>query len=176
MAEHIDDMREIPRAVSHQLTYFDGSRRVVYCKDEEYELPNGVIIMSRTDPDGLILNGNQAFLDATGYSVRELQNRPYYLLRHPQMPRAIFKEMWEKLNQGKEWNGYIKNLRKDGSFYWAVTHIVPDINKKNEIVYFICTQRKMQRGLINQQETIYNDLRAREEKGFGFDFFGRLFS
>lgn len=180
MMRNVGDMRAIANAEAQDWTYFDGSKRRLYYTDEAYELNNRVIIMLRTDPDGLILNGNQAFVDASGYSPPQLRGRPMALLRHPHMPRAVFREMWDTLEQGREWNGAIKNLRRDGSYYWAMTHIVPDINENNEIVHFIGTQRKMVAGAIRRQEALYAEMREREQsapsKSPALDFFKlRLF-
>ena len=107
-------------ATAHRLTYSDGLSRVVYTTENELPYPDGKLIVSRVDLDGIITHANDAFVDISGYSRDELIGAPHHILRHPQMPKAAFKDLWQTVEAGKKWHGYVKNLCKDGSYYLGV--------------------------------------------------------
>lgn len=149
------------QAERHVLNYFNGDLRVVYLTDEEYKLNNGAILISRTDVRGLIMNGNPLFVEATGYQVNELHGVSHAILRHPDMPRSVFSELWQTILAGKEWHGYIKNLRKDGGYFWSQMTVVPTI-MDNEITSFSAIRRKMSDELISKYSALYTGLCIRE--------------
>lgn len=91
----------------------------------EAELPQFKLIISRTDPKGIITYVNDTFAHLCGYKPEELIGKPHNIIRHPDMPHAAFKKMWETLHAGKPWQGYVKNLRKDGGYYWVDAKIEP---------------------------------------------------
>lgn len=91
----------------------------------ETEIPQGKLILSRTDLQGKITYANETFAHICGYQVDELLNQPHNIIRHPDMPRSIFKHMWDTIASGKEWTGEIKNLRKDGGYYWVHATVSP---------------------------------------------------
>jgi aerotaxis receptor len=91
----------------------------------EAEIPQGKLILSRTDVQGKITYANDTFAHVCGYQVDELVGKPHNIVRHPDMPRSIFKQMWDTLLAGKEWQGIVKNLRKDGGYYWVKASVVP---------------------------------------------------
>ena len=93
-------------------------------KDEEYTFTDGVII-SETDLKGIITFANRKFVEISGYDKKELIGKPHNIIRHPDMPKAAFKEMWDTIQSDKEWRGLVKNLRKDGRYYWVDTYIKP---------------------------------------------------
>lgn len=76
-------------------------------------------IVSRTNLKGEITYANESFAAISGYSVEELIGKPHNIVRHPDMPKAVFKEMWQTIKEYKKWTGFIKNMRKDGGFYWV---------------------------------------------------------
>jgi len=96
--------------------------------DEEYTFEKGLIISS-TNLDGIITYANRKFCEIAGYSKEELITHSHNMVRHPDMPRIVFKELWETISSGKEWTGVVKNLRKDGKFYWVYSHITPIITE-----------------------------------------------
>lgn len=91
----------------------------------ETEIPEHKLILSRTDSEGKITYVNDTFSQICGYQAKEMIGRQHNMIRHPDMPRSVFKQMWEMLLNGKPWQGYIKNLRKDGGFYWVNAKIEP---------------------------------------------------
>lgn len=89
----------------------------------ETEVPEGEVIISRTDLRGIITYANETFADISGYGVDELIGKPHSILRHPDMPRAAFEHMWKTLKEGNMWQGYVKNMRKDGGYYWVYAEV-----------------------------------------------------
>jgi len=89
------------------------------------------VITSETDEKGIITYVSQAFCDISGYCKDELLGKPHNIVRHPDMSKYIFKELWETLNSNQTWVGEVKNLRKDGTYYWVHTIISPKCVKSN---------------------------------------------
>jgi PAS domain S-box-containing protein len=91
------------------------------------------IISSTTDTQGRILEVSDAFCIISGYTREELIGKPHNLIRHPDMPKQVFKEMWETIQSGKSWQGKVKNRKKDGGYYWVYANIEPLFDRKNRI-------------------------------------------
>ncbi len=108
-------------------TYFDGTRRRLLVTELETRFPTGELIVSQTDIEGIITMVNQAFVNMSGFSRQELLGTPHSILRHPDMPKAAFADLWTTIDQGKRWSGYVKNLRRDGGFYWVYATVIPKI-------------------------------------------------
>lgn len=98
-------------------------------------VPEDELIVSRTDLSGKITYANETFASISGYEVDELIGKPHNLVRHPDMPKRIFKEMWSKLESEQKWQGYVKNLRKDKGFYW-VHAIISGVYKDGVLVEY----------------------------------------
>jgi aerotaxis receptor len=77
----------------------------------------------------------------SGYSKEELIGKPHSLIRHPDMPKCCFRSMWETVKTGDTWEGYVKNLRKDGAFYWVVVTVTPKYNEAKELCGFIAVRK-----------------------------------
>ncbi len=89
----------------------------------ETKVPEAEIIISRTDLKGIITYANHIFCEISGYDDHELIGKPHSIVRHPDMPKAVFKELWESLEKTGKWEGYVKNLRKDNGYYWVYASI-----------------------------------------------------
>ncbi len=92
--------------------------------DESYRFDEGLLI-STTDLQGIITYANRKFCEVSGYHKNELKNKNHHIVRHPDMPKELFQKLWETIHSKREWAGLIKNLRKDGRYYWVYTHITP---------------------------------------------------
>ncbi|KAB2841279.1 MAG: PAS domain-containing protein, partial [Burkholderiales bacterium] len=92
---------------------------------QEFEVREGMSIVSRTDLKGVITYVNEDFVEASGYEEHELLGQPHNLLRHPDMPEAVFADLWATLKAGRPWRGLVKNRRKDGGFYWVLANVTP---------------------------------------------------
>lgn len=150
------------RVIQH---YYDGSNKEIVYHDEEFPYPEGQLIISRTDVNGYITHLNQAFVILSGYEREELLKQPHSILRHPDMPRAAFKGLWDTVWQGKKWHGYVKNLRKDGRYYWVYATVVPNFNG-DTIEGFTSVRRQPSRAKIAYYSAVYEKLLA-EEKANG---------
>jgi aerotaxis receptor len=97
----------------------------VHVTNVETPVPEGVFICSQTDLKGRITEANAAFSEISGYQAEEMIGEPHNLVRHPDMPREAFADMWRSLQAGRPWRGLVKNRRKDGGFYWVVANVSP---------------------------------------------------
>ncbi len=151
---------EVPEpCLKIELNLHDGSSRQVRIVDEEVPYPDGRLIFSRTDLDGIITDCNQSFVSMSGYSEEELIGQPHYILRHPDMPAVAFKDLWETVERGEKWHGYVKNLRKDGRYYWVLATVIP--NKRNGlIVSYTSVRRKPSRKKIALAEEQYKKMQG----------------
>lgn len=140
------------------IKYFDGTERLATVVDREVPYPDGKLIVSRTDPSGIITHANRAFVEMSGYSREELLGVNHYILRHPDMPAVAFKDLWDTVTQGKKWQGYVKNLRKDGAYYWVKATVIPNI-RNGELVGYTSVRRKPSRSKIKESEALYATLR-----------------
>ncbi|MFK2822746.1 PAS domain-containing protein [Arcobacter sp. YIC-80] len=98
-------------------------------------VPKGELIVSRTDLKGIITYANDTFAQISGYEANELIGEHHNIVRHPDMPKAVFKELWESLQKNAKWSGYVKNLRKDQGFYWVYAEI-SGVYKDNKLVEY----------------------------------------
>lgn len=128
--------------------------------DEEYIFEKGLIISS-TDLSGVITYANRKFCEISGYSKDELIGKNHNILRHPDMPKAAFQELWDTIKASKEWSGLVKNLRKDGRYYWVYSHISP-VYEGNEIIGYTAARRPASKAEIEETTPIYQELLAKE--------------
>jgi len=101
----------------------------------ETEVPQEELIVSRTDLNGVITYANKTFLDISGYSQEELIGKNHNIVRHPDMPKNIFANLWDTIKQEKQWNGNVKNLRKDKGYYW-VNATISGVYKDGELMEY----------------------------------------
>lgn len=148
---------------THQLTNYYGETYTVYTTQEETMFPDGCLITSCTDLDGYISHANEAFVIMSGWERSELIGTPHSILRHPDMPKVAFAGLWETLSRGEKWHGYVKNLRKDGGFYWVYATVIPNI-RKGVVVGYTSVRRKPAREKINEMSALYAKLLADEGK------------
>ena len=149
----------VGEAVEHVLTYTGGNTRRVFVTPIETPYPHGKLIVSRTDTRGIMTQCNQSFVDMSGYGEAELIGQPHCLLRHPDMPAAAFRDLWETVQAGRQWHGYVKNLRKDGGHYWVYATVVPNV-RDGKIVGFTSVRREPSREKVAAAEAQYQEMRG----------------
>jgi len=125
--------------------------------DEEY-IFDGSVIISQTDLQGIITYTNRAFCKVSGYDNSELVGQPHNMIRHPDMPKVVFEKMWSTIQSGQAWNGLIKNLRKDGHYYWLDTEILPVKNHNNTITGYIAAYKSASHKDIQESEENYKKM------------------
>ncbi len=145
-----------------KLTYYDGSSRKVLITDIETPYPDGKLIVSRTDPEGIITQVNQSFVEMSGYREEELLGQPHCILRHPDMPRLAFKDLWDTVEAGKKWHGYVKNLRKDGGYYLVYATVIPNI-RRGELMGYTSVRRKPSRRKMEEALKLYAQMQKEEQ-------------
>jgi aerotaxis receptor len=128
--------------------------------DVEYTFKKGLIVSS-TDLKGIITYANRKFCEIAGYAKTELTGKNHNIVRHPDMPKAAFQELWETIEAGKEWTGIVKNLRKDGKYYWVYSHISPVIDE-GKIIGYTAARRPASEAEITESIPIYKNLVEKE--------------
>ncbi len=130
--------------------------------DEKYIFDDGVIV-SETDLKGIITYSNRKFCEIAGYDKKELQGKNHNIIRHPDMPKIAFKGLWETIQSGQNWSGVVKNLRKDGRYYWVHSYITLAF-KNNEHVGYIAARRPASKLEIEEAESLYAKLLEAENQ------------
>lgn len=106
------------------------------------------IIVSKTDLKGRITYANKTFCDIAGYTQPELMGQPHSILRHPDMPRSVFKLLWDTIGSGREVFAYVKNITKAGDFYWVFAHVTPSFDEGKRIVGYHSNRRVPDRRVL----------------------------
>ncbi|HEC84357.1 MAG TPA: PAS domain S-box protein, partial [Thioploca sp.] len=135
---------QAPKVHEVTMTYFDGTRRTAIVTDIETPFPTGRHVISHSDTSGIITYVNQFLIDICGYKESELLGQPHHILRHPDMPAVIFEQMWKTLQKGHIWHGAVKNLRKDGGFYWVDATVTPT-KRDDQLTGFISVRSQLSR-------------------------------
>ena len=112
-------------------------------------------IVSKTNAKGIITYGNPIFIEFSGYAEEELLGSQHNIIRHPDMPRAAFKLAWDTIQAGNEFFGYVKNMSKDGGFYWVFTHITPDFDSSGNITGYTSVRRCPRREAVGKIVPVY---------------------
>ncbi len=129
--------------------------------DEEY-LFQGRVIISETDLKGVITYANRKFCEISGYSNDELVGQPHNIIRHPDMPKEAFAKVWSTIQGGQIWHGLVKNLRKDGKFYWVETEILPSKDADGNIIGYVAARKPAARKDIEETAEIYRKMKEKE--------------
>lgn len=127
--------------------------------DEEIILDSKRYIVSETDAKGKLLSWNAYFSEVAGYSENELLGHSHNIIRHPDMPRVVFKLLWETIGAGKNINAVIKNLAKDGRYYWVFTEF--EVKKDlatNEITGYVAHRKNVSKHIIEIIASLYKEL------------------
>ncbi len=129
--------------------------------DEEYFF-EGRAIVSETDLNGVITVANRKFCGISGYSADELVGEPHNIIRHPDMPKAAFAQVWKTIQSGTIWHGLVKNLRKDGKFYWVDTEVSPMLDINGKVKGYMAARKPASRKNIEETAEIYKKMIAQE--------------
>ncbi|WP_029007066.1 methyl-accepting chemotaxis protein [Azospirillum halopraeferens] len=132
----------------------------------EIMLADDQLLMSRTDTKGRITFVNKAFVDVSGFTEAELLGSPHNLVRHPDMPREAFVDLWETIKAGRPWEGYVKNRTKSGDHYWVKANVTPVV-ENGEVMGYISIRSKPSREAVAEAERVYAGIRNGTAKGVG---------
>ncbi|EQB5534592.1 bipartate energy taxis response protein CetB [Campylobacter jejuni] len=132
----------------------------------EIFLQEDSLITSKTDLKGKIVYANNDFLKYAGYKVDELLYKSHNIVRHEDMPRTVFKCLWDYIQKGDEIFAFVKNKAKDGNFYWVFANVTPSIDVNNNIIGYYSVRRMPNKSAISTIKVLYSDLlRAEQQQG-----------
>lgn len=120
------------------------------------------LIVSKTDLKGRITYANRTFCAISGFSETEVLGMPHALIRHPDMPRAVFKLLWDAILEGREIFAYVKNLCRNGDHYWVFAHVTPSRDRDHAVCGFHSNRRVPRRAALAGIEPLYRELSAIE--------------
>ena len=121
-------------------------------------------IVSKTDLTGRITYGNRIFIEFSGYTEDELLGAQHNIIRHPDMPRGVFKFLWDTIKAEKECFAYVKNMAKDGSFYWVFANITPDYGADGRPNGYYSVRRAPKRAAVDVAADLYRQMLAEEQR------------
>lgn len=131
--------------------------------DVETKLNDSDFIVSKTDSKGIITYCNQIFIEMSGYSEHELIGKQHNIIRHPDMPRGVFHLLWQTIQSGEECFAYVKNLRKDGGFYWVYANVTARLPIEQNLGYY-SVRRKPSQQAIDTVIPIYTAMLVEEKR------------
>lgn len=126
---------------------------------QEHILKNDDFLVSQTDDKGIIQFANEDFCKIAGYTLEELVGKPHNVVRHSDMPKAAFKDLWETVKNNKIWSGYVKNRTKDGGYYWVFATVFPKYDAKTKERSYISCRRKPSSAEIQEIQELYKTMR-----------------
>ncbi len=133
-------------------------------REHEVKLADDEFIVSKTDTTGRITYCNRTFMQIAGYSEQELLHKQHNIVRHPDMPRGVFRFLWQTLEQGQEFFGYVKNMTADGSYYWVFANVTPDYDRNGQLKGYFSVRRKPRQSALDVVEPIYQEMLALEQR------------
>ena len=122
------------------------------------------IIVSKTDLKGIITYANRTFLEVAMYTEEEVLGQPHSIIRHPDMPRCVFKLLWDTIQGGNEIFAYVKNMAKNGAYYWVFAHVTPTFDPAKKIVGYHSNRRRPDRNQIQIADGLYRKLKQEEDR------------
>ena len=128
----------------------------------ETEVPEDELIVSRTDFTGKITYVNDTFAEISGYEPEELIGQPHNVIRHPDMPKSVFADLWATVQRGDTWEEYVKNCRKDGRYYWVFAR-VSTVIKDGKAIEYKSVRESVSREKKIEIQNLYDKLRSEEE-------------
>ena len=131
----------------------------------EIFLEDDTLITSKTDLKGKITYGNTDFIKYVGYSEKEFLGKPHRLVRHPFMPRAAFKLLWDTLHAKQEFFAYVCNRTKTGATYWVFTNVTPSFDEKGNVIGYYSVRRRPSKAGVEASIGVYQQLLEIEKSG-----------
>ena len=130
--------------------------------DIEIKIFDRSILLSETDANGIINYTNRRYLALTGFTEEELIGSPHKIVRHPDMPRGVFKAMWKIIRDKKIWRGYVKHLCKDGSYFWTLSYVQAKLDENGQIIGYVSTGKIAYEETKKEVENKYFELMGHE--------------
>lgn len=124
----------------------------------EVILGDSDIIVSKTDLKGRITYANRIFMRIANYPEKDLLHQQHNIVRHPDMPRGAFKLLWDTLEGGQEFFGYVKNMTSEGHFYWVFANVTPDMDDQGRVIGYFSVRRKTRPSAVAAIQSIYREM------------------
>jgi PAS domain S-box-containing protein len=122
------------------------------------------IIVTKTDPRGVLTYANEVFLRISALTEQEAIGQPHNIIRHPDMPRVVFELLWKTLEQRQEMFAYVLNLARDGAHYWVLAHVTPSFGTGGRLVGYHSSRRRPEPAAVAAASRLYERLRAEESR------------
>ena len=132
--------------------------------DHEILMDEHDFIVSKTDLEGRITYANRVFMEVAGYTENELLNIQHNIIRHPDMPRGVFRLLWDVIESGKECFAYVKNMAKNGDFYWVFANVTVDYDADGKPIGYFSVRRKPSRAGIESISGVYQEMLQIEQR------------
>jgi len=134
-------------------------RKKLSVTNNEVEMLDGHMLVSTTDLKGIITSCNPEFIEISGYTEQELIGQPHNVVRHPDMPAAAFKDLWETVQEGNPWVGQVKNRCKNGDYYWVTANVTP-LTENGHVTGYMSVRYKPSRAEVSAAEALYAQINA----------------
>ena len=138
------------------------SARQIKPTGRESPFDENEIIVSKTDLKGWITYANDVFQRVSGYTAKELLGQPHSIIRHPDMPRCVFKLLWDRIEAKEEIFAYVLNMAKNGDYYWVFAHVTPSFDAAGKVVGYHSNRRKPDAAQVAKIAPIYRALLEQE--------------
>lgn len=134
------------------------ARQHIQATQQERVMRDDDFIVSKADLKGRITYSNKVFAEYSGFTESEFMGKQHNIVRHPDMPRCVFKLLWQHIESGQEIFAYVKNLCKDGSFYWVLANVTPSRDDQGHIVGYYSVRRKPNPKALSVVAPLYKQL------------------
>lgn len=151
--------------MTHDNEQYSGEEKPLI--PQEYPLSDNDILMSTTDTSSYVTYANEAFLRVSGYPREELLGQPHNIVRHPDMPKAAFADMWSTLKNGDAWTALVKNRRANGEYYWVRANVTP-VQRDGQITGYMSVRTCPTRDEVKQAAALYKRFSAGTARGLAF--------
>jgi PAS domain S-box-containing protein len=121
-------------------------------------------LVSRTDMKGRLVYGNQIFIEFSGYQEHELLGQQHNIVRHPDMPRGVFKFLWDTIQKKQECFAYVKNMSRDGGYYWVFANVTPSIDANGQLEGYFSVRRKPKPQAVQVVTDLYRQMLDEERR------------
>ena len=139
------------------------ARQHIQANQQERVMRDDDFIVSKADLKGRITYSNKVFAEYSGFTESEFMGKQHNIVRHPDMPRCVFKLLWQHIESGQEIFAYVKNLCKDGSFYWVLANVTPSLDDQGRVVGYYSVRRKPNPKAIAVIAPLYKQLLQTEK-------------
>jgi len=140
--------------------------------NNETKMSKNDFIVSKTNEKGIITYCNEIFMTMAGYNEKELLGKNHNIIRHPDVPQVAFKLAWDLISCGKEFFGFVKNLKRDGGYYWVFANITADYNENGKIIGYTSVRRMPPQSAIDAVVPLYAEM-VRLEQNSGMEASGK---